>query len=234
MIRRSYLSLLSLLALGATSQASIVIAFSARTAADAAGTPLVAGTLVQLVNLGADGVFNQITLADGNVSALGQWVSGDDTLINVAYLNPGGAAGDFASAAAFDLANGNDSIAGRISHQFEFDFNTIPTGAKLGIRWFPGLQATNYYLPGSITLAAGQPYGEFTRQSTPLNGGDLWVFPGDLGNVTFDGLKTPDIGGLDSANSAKASNVVLAPEPGTAALALLGAAGFFGLRRRRS
>jgi len=234
MIRHSLAALsllaLSLLALSAASHASIVISFAARTVTDQSGNPLPAGTLVQLVNLGADGVFNQISIADGNTSQLGQWVSGDDTLVTASFLNSGSAAGDFPSAAAFDLVNGPDLTLGRISRQMEFALGDIPTGAKLGIRWFPGLQATDF---NSITLAYNQPYGEFTRQSNPLYGGTTWVFPSDSANVTFDNLKTPDqVGGLDPAAAGMANQLNVIPEPTVGALAGFGVLSLLARRRR--
>jgi hypothetical protein len=88
-------------------------------------------------------------------------------------------------------------------------------------------------LPGSITLQNGQHYGQFTRQSSPQNGGELWIFPPDQTVISFDALKTQDVGGTDPTSSAQATFVVGVPEPGAVSLALLGTVGMMALRRRR-
>jgi hypothetical protein len=218
--------------LSAGASASIVINITARQLSEDIGatTPLVAGTLIQLVNLGADGLFNQINIADGSTTGLSQWVTGDDSLIGAAYLISGNP-GDFPSAAAFDLANGTDATAGRMSRTFEFASGAILAGTKLGIRWFPGLQAANF---NGITLAAGQKYGEFSRQASPLYGLDLWVAPADGATVTFDNLKTVNQAGGADPMSAGAPLQTVIPEPASIAMSLMGAAGLAMLRRRRA
>src|SRR5688500_11235872 len=101
--RKSTLALIAGAFCATQAHASIVISIVANRLEIADGSsPVAAGTLLQLVNLGADGIFNPIDLSDGNVSQLGQWVSGDDTLLNIPFMVDGGA-GDFPSAAAFDL-----------------------------------------------------------------------------------------------------------------------------------
>src|SRR4051794_37027546 len=182
---------------------------------DGSSQPLAAGSLLQLVNLGADGVFNPINVGDGG----SQWVSGDDTLFSAVFMTGAGAAGDFPSTDAFDLFKGNDT-AGTLNRVFEFASNVLPLGAKLGIRWFPNLAASNF---SSTTLQPGQPYGEFTRQTNPLHGGTLWVVPSDGANVTFDALLTQSFGGMDPGSSGMASLVVI-PEPLAGAFFLIGLA----------
>lgn len=208
-----------------------------------ANTAVAEGTLFQLINLGADGVFNPISLADGNISQTGQWVSGDDSLITASYL--GGS--DYATLGGFDLIPGNTPpLPGTISRQFVFNVGELATGTKVGIRWFPGLTAANYYLPGSITLAGNQSYGQFTRQNDAVatgalydgavNGGKLWVVPTDNTSAyDLDPLITTVVGGPEAASLGQASlTVTPAPEPATLGLALLGGMGLLGLRRRRS
>lgn len=211
--------------------ASIVISIVANRLEIANGSsPVPAGTLLQLVNLGADGIFNPINLTDGNVSQLGQWVSGDDTLLTIPFMVDSGP-GDFPSAAAFDLRKSSlaEPTSGLFTRVFEFDSGSV-TNMKLGLRWFPGLQASDF---NSITLAAGQAYGEFTRQINPINNGGVWTVGAALdGNFTFDSLSTTEVGGQDLANAGNASLTVV-PEPAAIGLSLLGAAGLATLRRRR-
>jgi hypothetical protein len=218
-------------ALSSVASASIVISITARqlSADDIGSVPLAAGTLIQLVNIGDDG-FNQIDLSDGNVSQFGQWVSGNDSLITALFVGATAEDPDF-SAAAFDLAPGADSIAGRLGRVFEFELGAIPVGAKLGIRWFPGLLATDF---NTITLATGQKYGQFTRQTNPLYDRELWIAPSDGSTVTFDNLKT--VNQLDGQDpmSAGAATFSVVPEPAAIGMSLLGAAGLAMLRRRRA
>jgi hypothetical protein len=218
-------------ALQSAAEATITINIFAGDLRGADGTTLLAqGTLLQLINLGADGVFNQIRLDDGNISSTGQWVSGDDTLLNVPYLignNPG----DFSSAAAFDLAAGTDPTTGIVDRGFRFQIADVTPGTKIGIRWFPGLQASNF---ASITLAAGQRYGEFTRQANPKYGGVVWVIGNDGATDNFDALATTAITGQDNVSAAGSPNAVLVPEPAAIGMSLIGAAGLALLRRRRA
>ncbi len=222
---------LAVFALSLSASASIVINITARQlSSDSVGTtPIVAGTLIQLVNLGPEGTFDPIDLSDGNVSQFGQWVSGNDTLITAAFLE-GTAENPNFSGAAFDLAQGADPAIGRLLRDFTFESGAIPSGTKLGIRWFPGLLAANF---NSITLTVGQKYGQFTRQSNPQYGLDLWVAPGDGGFSTFDNLKTVSASGTDP-NTAGAATFSVVPEPAAIGLSLLGAAGLSMLRRRRA
>ena len=229
-----------------SAQASIAINLLSGIYRDQAGSPVAEGTLFQLVNLGADGIFNDISLSDGNISATGQWVSGDDALITASYLGSAQGASDYATLGGFDLVRGNvPDFPGFLNRTFFANISELPGGTKIGIRWFPGLTAANYYLPGSITLASGQRYGQFTRQNDPIatgplydgsvNGGDLWISPAaDGADATFDPFLSEQ-GGNESTALGQASKTIPAvPEPATAVLALFGAAGLFTLRRRRS
>jgi hypothetical protein len=188
------------------------------------GTAISPGALVQLVDLGADGVFNPIRLDDGNTSGVAQWVSGDDRLLNVPYaMNP-----DFPTAAAFDLVVGQDPTTGILNRVFEFSVVDVPLGTKVGLRWFPTLSAANFDF---TVLAGNESYGEFTRQSSPQYGGELWRIPmSDGSNITLDALATISIGGADPNSAALASLSVIVPEPTLAGLFLVG---FLVLNARR-
>lgn len=205
--------------------------------------PIAGGTLLQLVDLGADGVFNPISIADGSVGSLTQWVSGDDAVLDAAFTatvgTTTGVAGDFPSTAAFDMrhANQTESTNGRLNRIFEFANGVLTTNTKVGLRWFPGLLASNF---GTITLAGGQGYGQFTRNvgsldggATVINGGSLWIVPADGATVTFDSLFTTENVGTESSALGDAKYTVI-PEPGAIVLSLMGAAGLTMLRRRRS
>ena len=142
---------------------------------DNQGQKIATTGLFQLVCLGANGVFDPIPP--------GAWVGGDDTVVGEAFANSDG----WISAAAFDLANGTGA-PGQFTRQFTFKVGAgIKPGDKLGIRWFPTVTAAN-----SATTApvAGMPYGQFTRQSSPLYGGSVWVVPAAGGLVSFDPLLT--------------------------------------------
>lgn len=209
----------------------------------AGGVNIPAGTMLQIVNLGANGVFDPIDIGDGSTDKLTtQWVSGDDSVMTAIFED---GSPDFTSLAAFDLTKGADT-AGIVNRSFTF---TAPAGTKFGIRWFPGLQPGNYYLPGGgITLAVNQPYGQFTRQNDPavsgplydgpLNGLNNWVYTTDGDSFSLDPMITAATGAPNAhdANSTGLASlsVIQTPEPSTAALAFMSAVGLFSLRRRRS
>ena len=220
--------ILATIALAGSAQASIVINVYAGQITDNSGALVAPGTLLQLVNLGLDGVFNPIDLQDGSTTSLTQWVSGDDSLINVPFGI------DFPTAAAFDLAVGTDPSTGIMDRAFEFATGAVPSGTKFGLRWFPGLLAQNF---ASTTLTTSNLYGQFTRQGfLPGNGphgGDAWVAPADGGSVTADSFASASIGGSDPDSTSRAS-VAPVPEPTSAFLVAVGAAGLMMRRRRQS
>jgi hypothetical protein len=221
-----------LAALASTASASIVITISAgRLETQAGGAPIAAGSLLQLINLGPDGIFNPININDGTASGLERWVSGDDSVLNFQFVGTAlqGADTQFPTTAAFDLRHSAvaENTAGRLSRVLDF---TAPAGIKVGLRWFPSIQASQF---GTFTLVGGEDYGQFTRQSNPLNAGIPWVIPADGAAETFDALATSFIGGPDPDTAGRASFDVV-PEPGSLALAMIGAAGLAVLRRRRN
>jgi hypothetical protein len=231
---RKSLSIACLALFGALvpSEASLVVNIGGGNLVDAGGAPLAANTLIQLVNLGPDGIFNPINLADGSIDGLNQWVSGDDSVLNIPFkivLGLNSVAGDFASTAGFDLEYQTDTTPGFLTRAFEFEATDLPAGLKLGVRWFPGLLASNL---NSITLTNTQRYGEFTRQASPINQGVLWVTPADGSNISFDPLVTQSFGGTEP-NSMGAANAIV-PEPTAIGMSLVGAAGLAMLRRRRA
>jgi len=206
------------------SEASLALSITAGNFLDRNGAPVAAGTLFQLVNLGPDGVFTQIFLGD---ALEGRWVSGDDSVINATLIGD-----DFPTTAAFDLMQGQDLTPGFMDRVLNLDAGIPPVGTRFGIRWFPGLQATNF---ANITLAGGQFYGEFTRQTEP-NGYDRWVIKGSSGNYTLEPLFTAGLGGFDpesAGSAAHAENVIWGPEPGSLALVFAGSTALMVLRRRR-
>lgn len=228
------LVLAGLLSLAPRSEA-VVLQFSANQLADRSGTPLSNGTLLQLVNLGADGVFNQIDVGDGSVNGLARWVSGDDSVIDLFFVEPESGQSESGSSrtSAFDLMHGTDLLVGRLTRSLGIEDGLVPTNTRFGVRWFPGLLSSNF---SSITLAAGQHYGEFTRQAAEgaQHGGILWTWPA-AGNNTFDSLLTTEanpVFGKDTPARGEATLTVV-PEPASLTLAFLGAAGLFSLRRRR-
>jgi hypothetical protein len=219
-----------------SASASIVINVAGANLTTSGGTNVVAGTLLQLVNLGPNGVFDVIDVADGSGTGLARWTSGDDSVVNVVFQTTVGQTvvpGDFTSTKAFDLEFGVDSTPGLFSRTFQLEFGAIATGAKLGIRWFPGLAATDF---DSITLAIGQSYGQFTRQSpdTLRANGTYWVMPGDGAQESFDSMLTQSFnGGTGDPDTVGRASLTVVPEPAAIGLSLLGAAGLAFMRRRR-
>jgi hypothetical protein len=229
--KRSLLSALAVVTFTASSQATITLILQGRVFTDQLGAPIPGNTLMQLVNLGGNGVFDPIDLADGSISGLNQWVSGDDSVINVQFLNEGALELSSPTTAGFDLLFGNSDTPGVLSRGMDIADNAVPVGTKFGLRWFPGLAPQNL---NSITLAAGQPYGEFTRQSPEVTrpNTSLWLWLGNGVNDSVDGLHTTTGVTPDSPSEGQATLTVV-PEPTSLSLAFLGAIGVFALRRRR-
>ncbi|MDB6172913.1 MAG: hypothetical protein JWL59_2224 [Chthoniobacteraceae bacterium] len=223
MKRRVLMMLFACASLSGVSHGSIVISIAGGLLQSAQNQSLPAGSLLQLINLGGDGIFNPIDLADGG----SQWVSGDDTLLSAIFTTGGGAESDFSSTNGFDLFKGADT-AGRLERVFEFAENVVPAGLRLGIRWFPGLMANDF---ASITLAPGQAYGQFSRQQGPIHGGGTWMVPSNGANLAFDPLVTKSAGGEDP-ESFGIANLAVIPEPDTIVLAFAGLISLLSMRAR--
>jgi hypothetical protein len=225
----------------ATSSSTVVLNLSAGRLNDENGLTGAQGILIQLVNLGVNGDFDVISVNDGSASGLSRWVSGDDSVIDSVFT-VGGLPGDFTTA-AFDLRYSGfaEATNGVLSRSFELADSAIPAGAKLGIRWFPALRATDF---ATITLQAGTRYGQFTRQDDPsrtgaqfdgpIHNGLGWVFPASPGNYGLDSLATADRAGGDETASMGNASFTVVPEPAAIGMSLLGAAGLAMLRRRRA
>jgi len=210
-------------------KAAVVITVSSARLNDQSGNTLANNSLLQLINLGADGVFNPINIGDGSNTGLNRWVSGDDQVFDVTMNGA-----DFASTRAFDLLVGTDGGDGVLSRVMDFTTAGFPDGAKLGLRWFPGLLATNFdTITSANGLASGQRYGQFTRQTSPLNGGDIWVTTAADGNYTFDPLITDNFSSPGENNTLGNASLIVVPEPSSAFLALLGITSLLGVRRRK-
>ena len=193
---------------------TVTVSISMAEILDATGNKIPTASMFQLVNLGADGEFNPIPA--------GTWVGGDDAIVAVTFSNSDG----WANGTAFDLTDGT-GVAGEFDRCFTFVVGAgVAPGDKLGIRWFPTVTAANY---ATTTPPAGMPYGQFTRQSSPLYGGAVWVIPAPGNWVSFDPLVTASYDpeqGSDSGALSRASNAILPGESGFGPWAT--AAGLFG------
>jgi hypothetical protein len=220
---KKLLPLLALATICTSAHGSIVINLFAGELKDSANANLQTGALIQLVNLGTDGIFNAIDLNDGSVSSLTQWVSGDDSLINVPFV--GGT-----TAAAFAMPDSSGILNG----VFEFATGAVPAGTKIGLRWFSDVLASNF---ATTILGSGNRYGQYTLQGVAqgggLHSGDSWVAPSDGGNVTFDSFATASITG-NNPDAAGRASIAPVPEPTSAFLVAVGAAGLMVRRRRQS
>lgn len=198
-LRQFVLGLAASCFLASAQAGTVTITMNMGNVLDEHGANIATTSLFQLVNLGANGVFDPIST--------GAWIGGDDTVIDAAFPNGDG----WTSAAAFDLTNGT-GIPGQLTRQFTFALGAgINPGDKIGIRWFPTVTAASYV---TTTPSAGMPYGQFTRQSAPLYGGSVWVVPAAGSFVSFDPLVAVsyDLGtGKDPNSAGVASMVVLTP-----------------------
>lgn len=144
--------------------------------------------LFQLINLGIDGLANQV-VEDS-------WVGGDDVLIDLAF-----GSSEFASSGAFDLweADGNPGELFRL-----FDFAITPgvlqEGDLIALRWWPGYTADAFHST-PFTPVIGDRYGE-ARLAVPLNdptNNTSWVVPAESSPlVILDPLISPEVATANS------------------------------------
>jgi len=217
------------------SYSSIAFNIGAARINDQNGNTIAAGSLFQLINLGADGFFNQINIADGSSTGLNRWVSGDDSVLDVALIN--GDSATFSSTKAFDLLDGPDGSDGLMNRAFEFDILTVPaTNMKFGLRWWPSITAANFNSINSANgLANGTRYGEFTR-TTSQYGDLIWTTPGSYTDglvYQFDNLLTDNFAPPGESNALGNASQIVVPEPASSALVILGIASVCSSRRRR-
>jgi hypothetical protein len=187
----------------AASRADFTINLDAGQLVTDPSTTLISNALLLIVQAGADGTFSDL--------AVGQYVSGDDTVLG---------------SAAFNTNIGLNETGNSISI-------TIPSvvGQVLALRWFADITFAQY-IGGTLT-EAGDKYGTYSALGTP-DGGNLWVVPAS-GTITLNFFTTnSEFGGTQAPSAGYASSTVTAiPEPTTLALGALGAGAFFFLRRRR-
>ncbi|MGJ8638992.1 MAG: hypothetical protein ACSHYA_06325 [Opitutaceae bacterium] len=125
--------------------------------------------LMQLINLGDDGLLNPILE--------GAWTSGDDVLIDLPY----GTDTEFATSGAFDLSEGAVVSPGFFQRQFEFlsTPGVIEEGDLIALRWWPTFTALGSI--GGALPAVGDLYGEI-RIAVPVNDpvfNTAWAVPAD-------------------------------------------------------
>ena len=158
-------------------------------------------------------------------AALGDYVTGDDSIVEALAMNYGGGAGE------------TQNTIGPVGLGTLADGGTLAAGDKLALRWFPGITLAEY---NSGTLpTVGNAYGTYSGGTTNLDGGSAWVVPPDGTTEQLgDGLNfftVDDQGGPQPDSQGYASSDIAAvPEPGTFSLmAAAFAIGAFALRRRK-
>lgn len=131
--------------------------------------------LMQLINLGDDGVLNPIS--DG------AWTTGDDVLIDLAY----GTGTEFATSGGFDLSEGAVFSPGFLQRQFEFTETpgVIEEGDLIALRWWPSYTVAD--MIGGALPMNGDSYGQ-VRIETAVNDpvfNSAWVVPADSEPLAF-------------------------------------------------
>lgn len=172
------------------------------------------GGLMQLINLGADGV--------GNPVQEGDWVSGDDILIDLAF-----GSSEFATSGGFDLFEGDSGNAGELQRLFSLSetVGVVEQGDLIALRWWPSYTADDFH-DSPFTPLVGDAYGEITVQSSISTGNTAWIFPPDTELLAlFEPVISPDAvsgplsatSGFDGVASKKVTPI---PEPAAASLIL--------------
>lgn len=162
---------------------------------DELGTPIVQedtldqSILFQLVNLGANGVFDPVVP--------GSFVSGDDLLID---LNEGPTFGSAFSIGGFSKFPGLEGYLQR-TFAIEETVGIAEAGDVVGLRWFPEYTLADY-AAGALPLG-GEVYGEVSvtevRSFPSEPDRTAWVLPStSVTSVSFDPAVSPDGSSLNS------------------------------------
>jgi len=149
--------------------------------------------LVQLINLGPDGLFDPVFA--------GEWTSGDDFVVDLQYDVGANVFSEYPSSGGLDLAEGAGE-AGRFLRRFLLEEGSpvaVP-GAPVGIRWYPGLSPNTFF--AGTKPADDQAYGEVTIQNTAIVSGNFttWTLPSPGGfglTAFFHPAFTPDAEEVD-------------------------------------
>lgn len=192
--------------------------------------------LLQLVNLGEDGISNPIVE--------GSWVGGDDMLIDLSYTHIDGSAGDFASSGGFDLwaHSGGPGYEGILDRFFNFSSapGILDEGDKVEIRWWADYTASDFH--NGATPQAGQSYGTGRLDEAVIDphNNSAWIIPNESEPITIlDPLLSPDLAALyalpPSPDFTGEPDKQVIPEPATASFLFgLAAVGFVLKQRRKS
>ena len=212
---------LSIIAMTASSFGSIVINIQGDGLRNDSNVFIPANSLVFLIASVTDGNFDPNSILEGASTAVGSLITGTDDYIvakvPLASMTLGGFDVAFSSAGAGAL-----------------NFSSVPGGLwgandKLALVWFPAL-ANN-----AAVIAPGSRYGLFTS-ATAGDGTDPWLTPANTGQIglafaTSDGALGGSSAPALGRTSFTASPV---PEPTSAFLVAVGAAGLMMRRRRQS
>ena len=199
-----------------SAEATIVINLQADYIRDFNGVAAPLNSLAFIVASTADANFG--TILPGSSTAVGTLIDGsDDYIVGV-------------------IPNSAWADVGVIDFAKTFNVSTIPgwnAGDRLGLVWLPALGS------GASTIPNGARYGFYSNPSA-IDGTQSWVTPGEtftrnLGFYTSDaGIFGPPVPSANTPASSRAATVVGVPEPTSAFLVAVGAAGLMMRRRRQS
>jgi hypothetical protein len=176
---------------------------------DQNGVPLPDNALIQVIVSTSDSNFTK-PIPSSFVGG-----SADDVVVGFISLNSATAGG----------MPGADNRFVTLNYETPTNGKLLAPGMPMKFRWWSGLSAS------SLTPFEGAKYGEFGTASILDNSTIGWVTPanGTTPKLTFATVST----GGSQANTLGRTNLTVLPEPGTAALSLVGILGF-ALRRRRA